>query len=61
MSKRVGELFDPKAVAAASDEDFAKAILDFPAGSLTYKHACDRRTDELKTICQPTAANATIV
>ena len=46
MKTKLIDMSDPKAVAAATDEQFAKSRALNPWASLRYKHACDRMTDE---------------
>ena len=46
MKTKLIDLSDPKAVAAATDEQFEKSRAAEPGTSLQYKHACDRMTDE---------------
>ena len=46
MSTKHIDLSDPKAVAAATDEQFEASRAAAPGYSLRYKHACDRMTDE---------------
>ena len=46
MKTKLIDMSDPKAVAAATDEQFEASRAAEPWASLQHEHVCDRMTDE---------------